>query len=353
VDNKKRVIDMKTVTKLTIGFGLMAVGVGAALGDGWNPHSNATETGSIVNTRHNLTQSYSVTAEIVMNVARNNYGAICVYCHTPHGGNTQINAPLWNRTVNGTAYSLYDKPTTLMRPISQPGPSSLTCLSCHDGTISIDSVLNMPGSGLSPTAGAGANNELNESNIGFLDSWAGNPAGLASAALGHLRLGNGDLSGTPGTGAEPGLCTLCHQNNGRDGHGNDLLTMSSFDIFALGTDLRDDHPIGVIFPETFAPEADFYEPDVKIPGKMAFFDTNGDNYANPDEVRLYDSGDGYEVECASCHDPHGVPSGGSGTDTRFNPSFLRVNNGVVGTHDGATGITSNGPSALCLTCHAK
>ncbi|VAW92721.1 hypothetical protein MNBD_GAMMA20-1957 [hydrothermal vent metagenome] len=57
------------------------------------------------------------------------------------------------------------------------------------------------------------------------------------------------------------------------------------------------------------------------------------------------------MECTSCHDPHGVPSGGSGTNTRFSPSFLRVNNGIGASRDENTGITRNGPSALCLTCH--
>ena len=122
----------------------------------------------------------------------------------------------------------------------------------------------------------------------------------------------------------------------------------------IGTDLRNDHPVGVLFPDVFTPVTDFNEPNVKLPGEMAFFDTNGNNRADPDEVRLYDSGEGYEVECASCHDPHGVPSGGSGTNTRFSPSFLRVNNGIGSiNHDGNAGIVSNGPSALCLTCHTK
>ena len=57
---------------------------------------------------------------------------------------------------------------------------------------------------------------------------------------------------------------------------------------------------------------------------------------DPDEVRFYDTGDGFEVECASCHDPHGVPSDGAGST--FNPAFLRV---------------ANSESNLCLSCHVK
>ena len=153
---------IKTTTKLVLGMGLLGFGA-TAFADGWDPTSQASAIGSIANTRHNLTVSYNSLGQ-VMDLARNNYGAICVYCHTPHGANGQIQAPLWNRTINPGNYTIYDKPTTLMRPIGLPGPNSLTCLSCHDGTIAIDSVLNMPGSG-----GYG-NNEVGTSNMAFLDN---------------------------------------------------------------------------------------------------------------------------------------------------------------------------------------
>ncbi len=297
--------------------------------DGWDSGSSASTIGSIANTRHNLTVSFNASGQI-MDIARNNYGAICVYCHTPHGANKQIAAPLWNRTVNPGNYTIYDKPTTLMRPISLPGPNSLTCLSCHDGTIAIDSILNMPGSG-----GYG-NNEVGTANDTFLDSWsaAGNPGPSGV----HFVLGPSTTGGN---------CTFCHQQPG-----GITANTPDYRVFALGTDLRDDHPIGVLFPTSFTPGVvDFNEPSVIIPGKWAFFDGNGNGIAEKDEVRLYDSGDGPEVECASCHDPHGVPSNGPGT--RFNPSFLRVNNGISGSSAGETGILSAGGSALCLTCHAK
>ena len=119
------------------------------LADGWNPVTRAPNIGSIGNTRHNMTMSYlPAIADDPMSGARNNYAEICVYCHTPHGANDTKGAiPLWNRTLNQGQYTIYDKPTTLNRPIGQPGPNSVTCLSCHDGTISIDSIINMPGSG--------------------------------------------------------------------------------------------------------------------------------------------------------------------------------------------------------------
>lgn len=326
----------KTITKFALGMSLLSIGA-ASLADGWDPNSKASTTGSIINTRHNLTMSYNPNGA-AMNFARNDYGEVCVYCHTPHGANKQIQAPLWNRTVNPGNYTIYDKPTTLMRPIGLPGPSSLTCLSCHDGTIAIDSVLNMPGSGLNPINSSLSNAQVGTANIDFLNTWvqAGNPGTLGNHFTLGAELGAGGPSGT--------ACSLCHSAPG-------AAIPPDFRIFMLGTDLRNDHPIGVQFPTTFGGGIDFNEPDVVIPNKWAFFDTNGNNIAEKNEVRLYDSGDGPEVECASCHDPHGIPSNGAGT--RFNPSFLRINNGIAGDHDGATGIASDGPSALCLTCHAK
>jgi hypothetical protein len=326
-------LSLKFTLRVALSICTVAVSVGAHA-DGWDPTSQASTIGSIANTRHNLTVSFN-TNQSFMDIARNDYGAICVYCHTPHGANKQIQAPLWNRTINPGTYTIYDKPTTigLAGRMSLPGPNSLTCLSCHDGTISIDSVLNMPGSG-----GYG-NNEVGTSNMAFLDQWsaAGNPGPSGN----HFQLGPELAQGDKST-----ACAFCH-DGALLGSG-----VPDYSIFMLGTDLRNDHVIGIKFPTTFGPGIDFNEPNVNIPGKWSFYDTNGNNIFEKNEVRLYDSGEGPEVECASCHDPHGIPSNGPGT--RFNPSFLRINNGISDTSTaGTAGMTSDGPSALCLTCHAK
>ncbi len=295
-----------------------------AVADGWDPTSKAPNDASIVNTRHNLTMSYLDTT--IMDIFRNNYTEVCVYCHTPHAANTQVLlAPLWNRTINTSEYTVYDKPRTLNQPIGQPGPNSLTCLSCHDGTIAVDSIINMPGSGRYNQ------NQETDSQVAFLNTWSE----VSGVTSNHLALGSPD----GGIG-----CLICHGPSGAIG--------PDFTAFALGTDLTDDHPIGILYPDEFGPGFDFAEPDVIITGRLSFFDLNGDGFPNSNDVRLYDTGDGPEVECASCHDPHGVPSGSKGT--RFNPSFLRVNNGIVDNGStGTAGIVSAEPSALCLTCHTK
>lgn len=309
------------------------------LADGWNPNTRAPNTDSISKTRHNLTMSYLPAISgggAVMDNARNNYGEICVYCHTPHGSNdTRTALPLWNRTINQGQYQIYDKPRTLDRPIGQPSPNSLTCLSCHDGTISIDSIINMPGSGRYSEA------QKTSMNPSFLNTWP-------NAAAVHATMGQ-----SPGTGAPTDQqCQFCHTKMP-----GGTVSGLDFDAFVLGTDLRDDHPIGILFPEVFQPGVDFNEPNLIYEtaggAQMKVFDNNGNGYPDKDEPRLYDTGEGFEVECASCHDPHGVPSGGDGSV--FNPSFLRVNNGVVVTPNNPNNalIVSNSGSALCLTCHAK
>jgi predicted CXXCH cytochrome family protein len=70
-----------------------------------------------------------------------NYGEVCVYCHTPHGGQTQ--APLWNRAFGTGPYQPYSSPTINMT-VGMPSGVSLACLSCHDGTIGIDVISNPP-----------------------------------------------------------------------------------------------------------------------------------------------------------------------------------------------------------------
>lgn len=69
----------------------------------------------------------------------NTSGEICVVCHTPHDGGSVTGAPLWNHEVSGvTTFTLYTSDTFDADDIAQPGGSSKLCLSCHDGTISID-----------------------------------------------------------------------------------------------------------------------------------------------------------------------------------------------------------------------
>lgn len=272
--------------------------------------------GSIANTRHNMTQRQASggPSGVNMDPYRNDYGEVCVYCHTPHGANANVTLPLWNRTIKATTYTTYAAlgTTTLSQAVTQPGPSSLACLSCHDGQVAVDSIINMPGAGGYNPAQAGSQNN------GFLNAW--NNASGTDATV-HVGLNPNEGDG----------CLACHSS----GAGVVLgAGATDFRVFVIGTDLRNDHPVGVRFPAT---PADFgFSPPNGAVSTVRFFDRDGDGRLDTNEVRLYDSGEGFSVECASCHDPHGVPSAGTGST--FNPSFLRV---------------SNAASALCLTCHVK
>ena len=76
---------------------------------------------------------------------------ICVFCHTPHGGNTD--APLWNRTNVGfvTPYrsDVMSALSTTFEGATDLGSGTKhaktrICLSCHDGTIAMGNVVNLP-----------------------------------------------------------------------------------------------------------------------------------------------------------------------------------------------------------------
>lgn len=273
-----------------------------------------TNRGSVANTRHNLTQRPPETtggplAGVTMDLVRNDYGQVCVYCHTPHGANRQIEAPLWNRTVKATSYTLYNQ-TSLSQTATQPGPNSLTCLSCHDGQVAVDSIVNMPGSGKYDAAQeTQATAEARTASLAFLNANWTNASGFEA---------------TNHNGLNSAGCLSCHINTAENG-------ATDFRAYAIGTDLTNDHPVGVKLPTGV---------DWNVPTAIAgntYFDNDASTGFSKGDIRLYDSGEGPEVECASCHDPHGVPVGGA--NSNFNPTFLRVNN------DAGSGV--------CLTCHAK
>lgn len=307
------------IQKIIFAPALLVMGISLAFAA--PPPTKFSNQGSIANTRHNLTQStMSGQGAGFMDASRNNYGEVCVYCHTPHGANTTVAAPLWNRTMKATNYTTYNQlgTSSLTQTVTQPGAESLTCLSCHDGQTAIDSIVNMPGSGRYEASQATAQ------NTAFLDTWPGGPAIYPNG-------GHGTLSNSPAALAEYGMCQSCHSMNGDQFDPNNI---PAFDVFNISTDLRNDHPVGITFPTGNA-AADFKTPG-GLKGSVKYFDDNGNGKMDSADVRLYSDGGPAKVECASCHDPHGVPSAGPGST--FKPTFLRV---------------SNTSSTLCLTCHSK
>ncbi|MDA8099376.1 MAG: cytochrome c3 family protein [Nitrospiraceae bacterium] len=78
---------------------------------------------------------------------------ICIYCHTPHfaikvpAGNPNGDyLPLWNHEVTVATFQTYtngispDDPSHMLNAtLGQPGSVSKLCLSCHDGTVAVNS----------------------------------------------------------------------------------------------------------------------------------------------------------------------------------------------------------------------
>ncbi len=70
--------------------------------------------------------------------AWNSSGEICITCHTPH--NAEEGMPvLWNRAQHDNSTYQTVLTTAYGNTWGTPNAASLMCLSCHDGTIALDS----------------------------------------------------------------------------------------------------------------------------------------------------------------------------------------------------------------------
>lgn len=241
---------------------------------------------SIRGTKHNLGTTGTGSVHLTAGTDE-----VCVFCHTPHGGQIGT-APLWNKNLPATTYATYGstggESATLDGQVLVVGSVSQACLSCHDGTQALDNMVNAPGSG------------------GF------NPGGARPAGY---------------TWAGAGVDGLMPANG----------------ITNLAADLRNDHPIGVQYcgggiTETAGTCKD---PDFKSPNRATinslvqfWVDTELGTAGTREKSdmilyrRTFATGVGPSVECGSCHDPHNYT----------NPTFLRV---------------ANNTSNLCLSCHVK
>jgi len=296
--------------------------------------ATAPAINSIADSWHNLGAGNSKGADANNDGAANHStatGEVCVFCHTPHGGDSTAAVPIWNRNLGGQTYKRYSTAgpdglgtTTFDAQEAPVGSVSIACLSCHDGTQALDAMLNAPGSG---------------------SSW---------------------------------------QTTGTTMTGGDIDTDGSLEtgiVQNLGTDLSNDHPISMQYGGggitsgnlTSTVDPDFTHQagrDVSLPDGTTYpvfldegtirGDTNrpvwwierGDRSKNPTgrdrtDVIFYSrqlsGGTTIEpfVECGSCHDPHNVE----------NPTFLRVSNGSLDANGDPDPNTA--ASGLCLTCHNK
>lgn len=104
-----------------------------------------TPKNDIFKTVHNLgiTGLGAVKADVALGTETSE---ICVFCHTPHSASP--GRMLWNQySTTGTAYLVYSSPTVdvEINAIASNLPSdsiSRLCLSCHDGTTGVNTLVN-------------------------------------------------------------------------------------------------------------------------------------------------------------------------------------------------------------------
>jgi len=118
---------------------------------------------------------------------------VCVYCHAPHAATTVT--PLWNHTESAATYTMYTSPTLDATMGTAPGNTSKLCLSCHDGTVAIDSFGgNTAPTGVKFSANSTKNlgtNLGNDHPIGFVydTTLVGKDPGLADPATTNVTIG--------------------------------------------------------------------------------------------------------------------------------------------------------------------
>jgi predicted CXXCH cytochrome family protein len=209
---------------------------------------------SVVNSPHNLSATGPGT------IRATGEQQVCIFCHTPH--NASPIQPLWNRNVPVAAYIPYTS-SSLDAQVGQPTGTSKLCLSCHDGTIALGSVVSRN----QPIAMAGGMTTLppgHKANLGT-DLSDDHPISFkydAALATKDPKLRHpGTLPPTMQLDAQQELqCTTCH-----DAHSNQF-------------------------------------------GKFLVADNSNSQLCrschNQEQTEV-----AAHVQCASCHQPHTAPSG--------------------------------------------
>ena len=144
---------------------------------------------------------------------------ICLPCHTPHNGEQVEGAPLWNHTLSQGPYNMYSSPSMTAIVPGSPTGSSKLCLSCHDGTVSLDAFGGDDvGTGIFITGDADLTTDLTDDHpisIVYDDDLAVADPGLWIPSSREVTIGSGEFSRT-GSITEVMLadnelqCSACH-----------------------------------------------------------------------------------------------------------------------------------------------
>lgn len=209
---------------------------------------------------------------------KTNEDEICIFCHTPHGGT--LSGPLWNRNLPVASSFTHYTSSTLTAAASNAtravSTESLLCLSCHDGTVATNRVIN-------------PSNDIGQPDNAM--QGPGQPVYIE------------DMFGIPASriGSAPG-------------------------VFGGTGNLTDDHPISFSYYDA---EADVNETGLHAPGDVLAM-TEGPRFFGAGMVA-----GGLRVECATCHDPHvdygnelsGSPNYTDVNYTKYAPFLVMSNTG--------------------------
>lgn len=151
----------------------------------------------------------------------NNANQLCVYCHTPH--NNKKSALLWNRN-DGATLTYYNKAASstlnYAGNITAIADSSMECMSCHDGTVAVDSYASHTGNKLI-TGSANITTNLTKTHpVGFVyDATLTGADGNLAVVSADAKAVNSALGGgatLPLFGATHTMeCATCHDVHGK------------------------------------------------------------------------------------------------------------------------------------------
>jgi predicted CXXCH cytochrome family protein len=296
---------------------------------------------TIISTKHNLSVSGPGT------IKATSESEICIFCHAPHHSRTDH--PLWNRADPTLTYTLYGSSTTKAL-IGQPDGSSILCLSCHDGTIALGSVLNrttpIQMSGGVTTMPAGVNNLTKDMSNDHPVSFVYDAALAASngqlkdpgSLTGPVKLENGKLQ-----------CTSCH-----DPHENTytpfLVASNQASGLCLTCHATTNWSGGSHYssPKNWngiAPDPWFHTPYTTVAQNAC------ENCHNPHsaagKLRLMD----FQAEESNCLDCHNGNAASKNIQAQFAKPYKHNVYGYTGIHDPVENAMVSTNHVECVDCH--
>lgn len=148
-------------------------------------------------------------------------GETCVVCHAPDGSAGSVsNLPLWNHEITAASFVPY-RSGTLDAVVGQPDGISKLCLSCHDGTVAVDSFGGAIGS-IYLSGAARVDSDLsNDHPVSFVyDDLLAFTDGDLRLPSSHTvpQLGGGTIDDTLLFGGKM-ECSSCHDVHGGSGLG--------------------------------------------------------------------------------------------------------------------------------------